>query len=214
MTASLHVFERLAAFLPEFVAQNTGLENLCLKTIGFYPGAETQPSEFSTFVQQVSRFPSITKLRLSGWNISTDTQVIHPCFHSLSTLHVSGVHSEFWRSLQLANIQIRDLRNTDINMPLLQYIASYSGLANLSLSDLYSETLPEIDGIGAFFYEVVIPKHCTSLEELHICTWHHRQWCFNEAYSNSISQCMGLRGLSISLDDSLHGMCEVTVSSP
>lgn len=208
IVAPRYVFERLSVDISELVARNRSLQSLRLENIPFYPNGDAATMmDFSTFVRDMC---PITTLQLCGWSISMDREHIHRYFHPLSTLHLQGVDSALWPSLQSAQIYISDLRNVNIDKALLDYLASYSGLVKLSLTDWHHEPLAEIDGFAQFFYEQVVVRHSDTLQDLHIETWRHRQWGFSEAHSTSISQCARLHRLSIVLDD-LASMFETTV---
>lgn len=206
------MFERLSADLSEFVARNSGLRSLRLENITHFVPKREQVSpmmNLSTFMDNIG---PIEILHLRGWDISNvNSTQIQRHFHSLSTLHLCGVDPTLWSTLQAAEIYICDLRNEDIDMPLMQYLASYSGLVKLSLADLYND--PEIAILADLFYKKVVLKHCNTLEDLDLRISSHREWCFSDACSPSILQCTKLQRLSIALDDSASTMEQTTVST-
>ncbi|KIK03195.1 hypothetical protein K443DRAFT_5612 [Laccaria amethystina LaAM-08-1] len=91
-----------------------------------------------------SAFLNITHLSLSGLFVGLDATVI-PHLRSLISLHLENIFSPrdqgpgnpglfFWLSLQLENVHLQEIVTDDVQLALIEYLTSFSGLRRLRLT--------------------------------------------------------------------------------
>ncbi|KAI5817002.1 hypothetical protein BZA77DRAFT_343991 [Pyronema omphalodes] len=94
-----------------------------------------------------------------------------------------------WPKFQAAQIKLRVLHAKGQASPeLTEYLSSFSGLQELSLSNKY-ENYPE----------VIIRKHARSLRELHILHKMDGLWIYENDIAEALKQCTALRTLVVSV---------------
>lgn len=97
--------------------------------------------------------------------------------------------------------------------PLFNYMGSYSGLEELSLSG--SVALPKepsqhsmyISHTADWFYENILPKHKNTLVKLEVMLHQDNRWCFGVNNIEAFRECRRLRSLGVSV--SLTGLDQV-----
>ncbi|EDQ98499.1 uncharacterized protein LACBIDRAFT_335910 [Laccaria bicolor S238N-H82] len=160
-------------------------------------------------------FLNITHLNLSGLFVKLDATLI-PHLRSLISLHLRNIFStedqasgnpgssteNIWSSLRLENIHLQDIVTDDVQLALIEYLTSFSGLRCLRLTyaSRYTKSPPTSDQLAIMFYERALQNHVRSLESLEIDAGYEGNWCFANHCSGIIKQCACLTSLKLSID--------------
>lgn len=154
---------------------------------------------------------NITHLNLSGLFVKLDLTLI-PHLRSLISLHLENILStedqassstgNVWSSLRLENIHLQDIVTDDIQLALIEYLTSFSGLRRLRLTQASRYTMSPLasDQLAIMFYERALQNHVHSLESLEIDANYEGKWCFANHCSGIIKQCACLTSLKLSID--------------
>jgi hypothetical protein len=170
-------------------------------------------SESST----TSVFLNITHLSLKGLFVKVDAIVL-PHLKSLVSLTTEGIFSpqdqvsgnqgavfssgNVWSVLRLEKIHLQEIVTDDVQLPLIEYLTSFSGLRRLRLNRASSYcTLPLVsDQLGIKFYERALQNHIHSLDSLEINTNFDGNWCFASHCSSIIKKCTRLTFLELPIN--------------
>jgi hypothetical protein len=163
-----------------------------------------------------SAFLNITHLSLRGLFVGLDATVI-PHLRSLISLHLENVFlprdqasgnpgtfkssKNVWLSLRLENIHLQEIVTDDVQLALIEYLTSFSGLQRLRLTQasLFLSPLAS-DQVAIEFYERALHNHVHSLESLEIDAGYEGNWCFASHCSGIIKQCAYLTSLKLSIN--------------
>ena len=123
--------------------------------------------------------------------------------HTLSrTAQYCSTTSEIWTTLREERIQLKEISTDEITPAFLEYIASYSGLKELTLAftteqedDVYTS-----EKLALKFYNEVLPMHAQSLTTLDICPMYEGKWCFGSHNAASLYLCTKLENLRIHIN--------------
>ncbi|KAF8662705.1 hypothetical protein AX16_001147 [Volvariella volvacea WC 439] len=120
-------------------------------------------------------FPRVLDLRRSPFSNLQHIEVLS----SYSVLAFDNL----WISLHASGITLRTLKAYQVSHPLVEYLASYSGLQELTIQCI--EKLPACTSKEStrLFFQTALPQHSASLTKLTISLTHHVQfisgWSFN-----------------------------------
>ncbi|TFK39631.1 hypothetical protein BDQ12DRAFT_734951 [Crucibulum laeve] len=189
---------------------------------GVFSSDETSPSlqEFLSRVPKEIVLP-ITHLNVRCLRVSFDDEVIRhfrslksfKIGHNLSKLLIGSTFDQIWNSFQTEHIHLEEIHVniTDISSTLIDYLASYSGLKKISVSnvDLLWYLAIDYEQSASDFYARVMPKHCESLESLELRPTIPGAWCFSDSLSPDFELCQRLKELAVTLDFSASNMDDV-----
>ena len=158
-----------------------------------------------------SAFLKITHLTLSGLVVKLDaTLILH--LRSLISLHIENIGDQasgnpgsssgnIWSSLRLENIHLQEIVTDEVQLTLIEYLTSFSGLRCLRLTraSRYTMTPLESDQLAITFYGRALQNHVHSLESLEIDARYEGKWCFADHCSGIIKQCACLTSLKLSI---------------
>ncbi len=134
---------------------------------------------------------------------------LRPHIGSLSTFVASesiDVPADFWSVLISQQVILQTLSVHRVDRALLDYLSSYAGLVDLTLSsgpltnDVESQTLADT------FYQSVLPKHGTTLKSLLLSTPHDGPWCLGDLHVDRVIACNHLSFLCIAIGSSEDNM--------
>ena len=161
-----------------------------------------------------SAFLNITHLSLSRLFVKLDSTLI-PHLRSLISLHIENIFStkdqvsvnpgsstgNIWSSLRLENIHLQEIVTDEVQLTLIEYLTSFSGLRRLRLTraSRYTMTPLESDQLAITFYGRALQNHVHSLESLEIDARYEGKWCFADHCSGIIKQCACLTSLKLSI---------------
>ncbi|KAJ7583863.1 hypothetical protein C8J56DRAFT_1027964 [Mycena floridula] len=175
---------------PPLSAIQTSLKQLLPQLVSLTlfedPGGEC---DFSILFDSPFEVFRLNTLSLSGWALGP---LAAPRLRSLNTLDLRRIHSTpistFWSILVSEGVLLRDLRASEVDDSLLEYLSSYAGLQKFYLTGID----PTKHGLIAN----ILFRHSESLLELTIkCTI---PWRVDEpATMHSIALCKNLRSLHI-----------------
>lgn len=103
-------------------------------------------------------------------------------------------------------MRLKKLHTAAASAEMIEYLASYSGLESIVLTDTHSDTTgsrihdSEEDILARRFYSEILPAHASSLVELDVQASFEGPWCFSDHAVPALSKCQRLRTLSISMD--------------
>ncbi|KIJ90274.1 hypothetical protein K443DRAFT_660925 [Laccaria amethystina LaAM-08-1] len=150
-------------------------------------------------------------------SLSLDATVL-PHLRSLISLTTEGIFSpqdqvsgnqgagfssgNVWSVLQLEKIHLQEIVTDDVQLGLIEYLASFSGLRRLRLTQAPSyRTLPQMsDQLAIKFYEQALQNHIHSLDSLKINTNYEGNWSFTSHCSSIIKKCTRLTFLKLSIN--------------
>ena len=174
-------------------------------------------SNLNDFLLEISKssvFLKITHLTLKGLFVKLDATVL-PHLRSVISLTTEGVHSpqdqvsgNIWSVLRLEKIHLQEIVTDDVQLALIEYLASFSGLRRLKLTEAPSYgTPPQVsDELASKFYERALQDHIHSLDSLEINTNYEGNWSFANHWSSIIKKCTRLTLLKLSINS--EGMAE------
>jgi hypothetical protein len=172
---------------------------------------------FDDFLSETpdSAFLNITHLSLSGLFVGLDATVI-PHLRSLISLHIKNIFSpsgqasgnpgpssgNVWPSLRLENVYLQEIVTDDVQLALIEYLASFSGLRRLRLTQAsrYCTSPLASDQLAIEFYGRALQNHVHSLESLEIDASYEGNWCFASHCSDIIKRCACLTSLKLSIN--------------
>ena len=173
---------------------------------------------FSDFLSETpgSAFLTITHLSLSGLFVGPDATFI-PHLRCLISLHIKNICSppdqasgnlgpssaaDVWSSLRLENIHLQEIVTDYVQLALINYLTSFSGLRRLRLTQAswYRMSPLECDQLAIDFYGRALQNHVHSLESLEIDASYEGNWCFAGHCSGIIQQCARLTSLKLSIN--------------
>ena len=157
---------------------------------------------------------------MKGLFVKLDATVL-PHLRSLISLTTQGIFSpqdqvlgnqgagfssgNVWSVLQLEKIHLQEIVTDDIQSALIEYLASFSGVRSLRLTQAPSYCmLPQVsDELAIKFYEWALQNHIHSLDSLKINTNYERNWAFVSHCSSIIKKftCLTFIKLSINSED-------------
>ncbi|KAF5362860.1 hypothetical protein D9758_007028 [Tetrapyrgos nigripes] len=141
----------------------------------------------------------ITHLSLGGW--SRQAFEIPNYFPNLTSLqlrsHYGNTLEPLFSGLQSKQIHLQRLVLDIVTEPVLDYIATYSGLEVLSLKGPKWYSQPTYNENAERFYQQILPLHNDSLVKLEMEPEFESRWCFGEDNVEAISRCRNLRVLSV-----------------
>ncbi|KAF9533841.1 hypothetical protein CPB83DRAFT_411631 [Crepidotus variabilis] len=108
---------------------------------------------------------------------------------------------DLWRAMQAANIQLRSLSVDDMSPRLLEYLASFTGLYNLTLSPLPTNHIMGFgdntqEEMAVFFFNNVTMRHSRTLSHLAIAG-KMPCWSINNHNIFALARCQSLTSLAI-----------------
>ena len=165
-------------------------------------------NDFFLEISKSSMFLKITHLTLKGLFVKLDATVL-PHLRSVISLTTEGVHSpqdqvsgNIWSVLRLEKIHLQEIVTDDVQLALIEYLASFSGLRRLRLTEAPSYcTLPQVsDELAIKFYERALQDHVHSLDSLEINTNYEGNWSFASHWSSIIKKCTRLTFLKLSIN--------------
>ena len=203
------------------VARFIGLSQPKLKTLIIavqQSYANQNTPKFNDFLSETpgSAFLNITHLSLSGLFVELDATFI-PHFRSLISLHIKNIFSPadqasgnpepcsanvtVWSSLRLENIYLQEIVTDYVQIALIEYLTSFSGLRRLRLTHASRHDIPPLvsDQLATEFYGRALRNHVHSLESLEINAKDEGNWCFASHCSGIIKQCACLTSLKLSV---------------
>ena len=178
------------------------------------------PPNLNDFLSETSKssvFLKLTHLTLKGLFVKLDATVL-PHLRSLISLTTQGVFSpqdqvsgnrgagfssgNIWWVLRLEKIHLQEIVTDDVQLALIEYLASFSGLRRLRLTEAPSYgTLPQVsDELAIKFYERALQDHVHSLDSLEINTNYEGNWSFASHWSSIIKKCTRLAFLKLSIN--------------
>ncbi|KAJ7583876.1 hypothetical protein C8J56DRAFT_194250 [Mycena floridula] len=169
------------------------LPQLVSLTLFENPGGEW---DFSILFDSSCQVFPLATLSLRGWALGP---LAASRLRSLTTLDLCGIDSTptstFWSILASEGIFLRDLRASEVDDSLLEYLSFYAGLQKLYLIQFRSLDLTR-ESPWPGFITTILSRHFESLLELTIrCTI---PWPVNQsATMKSIALCKNLRSLHI-----------------
>ncbi|KAK7464800.1 hypothetical protein VKT23_006006 [Stygiomarasmius scandens] len=146
---------------------------------------------------------SITHLSIGGWSVDILPEIPTE-FPNLSSLSIrigrrSGHRLRtLFEGLIFHQIHLRCLVSDKFTDPMLDYIASYSGLEVLSFTgpNWYGDR-PEYNRTADRFYSDILPLHQDTLVKLEVLPAFEGKWCLGEDNLAAIAGCSKLRYLGI-----------------
>ena len=168
-------------------------------------------SNLNDFLLEISKssvFLKITHLTLKGLFVKLDATVL-PHLRSVISLTTEGVLSpqdqvsgNIWSVLRLEKIHLQEIVTDDVQLALIEYLASFSGLRRLKLTEAPSYgTPPQVsDELASKFYERALQDHIHSLDSLEINTNYEGNWSFANHCSSIIKKCTRLTLLKLSIN--------------
>ena len=168
-------------------------------------------SNLNDFLLEISKssvFLKITHLTLKGLFVKLDATVL-PHLRSMISLTTEGVLSpqdqvsgNIWSVLRLGKIHLQEIVTDDVQLALIEYLASFSGLRRLKLTEAPSYgTPPQVsDELASKFYERALQDHIHSLDSLEINTNYEGNWSFANHCSSIIKKCTRLTLLKLSIN--------------
>ncbi|KAF8662703.1 hypothetical protein AX16_001145 [Volvariella volvacea WC 439] len=154
--------------LQGLIRNNSGLQVLDLQKgcgIEFSDAAELFLSDDERHLS------SLQKLTVSGVRFSPTLKTQSFPFARLQHLEVPSIYSilsldHFWPSLQTAGAKLKILKTHQVSLSLVAYLASYSGLQQLTIKDIESLPTCTDSEVPAMFFNDALPRHGASLKEL------------------------------------------------
>lgn len=181
--------EDVYRYTAELIKKSPDLECLCLR----------QTSNLQCLLSEIldgSQHLRLQKLKLEGWSGHLNVTSF-PHLHHLSSLSFPAMRENqppvLINDLRESRILVRAIEAGSVAPELLDYLASYSGLERLCLTNFGARL-----GID-HFYQNILPCHSAFLKNLSI---HHQprfSVAFNEIAASSISACRSLEHLSLSV---------------
>ena len=197
------------------VARFIGWSQPKLKTLMITDHRSARPN-FNDFLSETpdSVFLNITHLSLSGLFVGPDTLIPH--FRSLISVHIKNIFSpqddqasgnpgpssgNVWSSLRLEHKHLQEIVTDDVQLALIEYLTSFSGLRSFRLTQAsrYTMTPLESDQLAIEFYGRALQNHVHSLESLEINA-NYGDWSFASHCSSIIKQCACLTSLKLSIN--------------
>ncbi|KAJ7583859.1 hypothetical protein C8J56DRAFT_193856 [Mycena floridula] len=182
---------------PPLSAIQTSLKQLLPQLVSLTlfedPGGER---DFSILFDSASEVFRLNTLSLRGWALGP---LAASRLRSLNTLDLRRIHSTpistFWSILASEGVLLRDLRASEVEDSLLEYLSSYAGLQKLYLIQSRGLDLTR-ESSWPRFITTVLSRHFESLLELTIrCTI---PWPVDQSVTmKSIALCKNLRSLHI-----------------
>ena len=181
---------------------------------------QTHAPNVNDYLSETSKssvFLNITHLSLKELSVKLDATVL-PHLRSLISLtterilspqdQVSGNQSagfsseNIWSVLRLEKIHLQEIVTDDVQLALIEYLASFSGLRRLKLTEAPSYcTPPQVsDELASKFYERALQDHIHSLDSLEINTNYEGNWSFANHCSSIIKKCTRLTLLKLSIN--------------
>ncbi|KAF9040451.1 hypothetical protein BDZ89DRAFT_1060532, partial [Hymenopellis radicata] len=136
-----------------------------------------------------------------------------PHIGSLSTFVASesiDVPVDFWSVLASQQVILQTLSVHRVDRALLDYLSSYAGLVDLTLSSGPLENGVESRSLADTFYQSVLLKHAPTLKSLRLSTPHDGPWCLGDLHVDHVIACNHLSFLRVAIGSSE----ENTVSDP
>lgn len=109
-----------------------------------------------------------------------------------------GAH-DIWKPLHSGAVNLRHLDVGEVDVAVVDYLASLSGLETLRIASSSENTDKIPDAIAYRFFTTVLPRHANSLKELYILVPPGNTLCFQTDYSNLLLRCEMLDSLSLSI---------------
>ncbi|TFK73132.1 hypothetical protein BDN72DRAFT_876034 [Pluteus cervinus] len=104
----------------------------------------------------------------------------------------------FWKDFDALPLEHLSLGYVD--HATLRYIAAHPRMRTISFSDIDNSRRALVDHLASTFYEDVLPKHVSILENLRIQARYSSLWAFGAHNKSIISQCQNLRTLQLCWD--------------
>ncbi|KAF8993283.1 hypothetical protein BDQ17DRAFT_1312394 [Cyathus striatus] len=200
-------------FLTDTVANSPELREVELHS-GFYSADDD--SDAPTLHQLFENIPqdrtsNIQRLSLTCWRTLLDPQTI-PHLHHLKSLQIDhNLHTvnfgssmlDIWSSLRRERIHLEEIRLNlvDVENGLIDYLASYSGLKQLLLTNFecrWSDP-KDVKQIAKQFFAIALYPHVESLEILKLYPYTENDWCVDSNNAPAILQCKWLKELHIAI---------------
>ncbi|KAF5366401.1 hypothetical protein D9758_009794 [Tetrapyrgos nigripes] len=149
------------------------------------------------------RTQTLVRLTMGGWQLN-DIAPLVPHFRSLRYLKLTQNNPfNFWVTMQTERILLREVIVRDVDETLLDYLQSYSGLTSFEVS-CPGEGLYQYDhnAFSKEFYEIILPKHRSSLNSLLFGSSTEEAWYFNPEYAGCLRQCEALEEYTVQVEAS------------
>ena len=109
--------------------------------------------------------------------------------------------------MRLEKIHLQEIIRDDVQLPLFEYLTSFSGLRRLRLIEASYHTMSLLSGqLAIKFYKRALRNHLHSLDSLDIDVFSEGNWCFASHCSGIIKECTRLTLLKLSINS--EGMAE------
>lgn len=147
--------------------------------------------------------PRLESLQVEGWHLtSLHNFPVH--LRSLSCLRMTDQFSsethlpqEFWNLLRTERVKLKVLEINHVNEAQVAYLASYSGLEELTYPSLHRTFSVDPESCADSVFGTVLPMHFMTLTSLAIRPRYAGRWCVEEHNLRVLSQCSHLRFLSL-----------------
>lgn len=161
-------------------------------------------------------FLKITHLTLKGLPVKLDATVLSH-LRSLISLTTDVTFSppdqvsdnqgagfssgDVWSVLWFEKIHLQEIITDVVQSALIEYLASFSGLRRLILTETPYDMPPQVsDQLALKFYEQALQNHVHSLDALEINTNYEGKWSFASHCSSIIIKCTRLTFLKLSIN--------------
>ncbi|TFK71982.1 hypothetical protein BDN72DRAFT_957701 [Pluteus cervinus] len=119
------------------------------------------------FTSQLSDLRSITMEGLSTWGI--ETLLPAPSFQNLRHVNIMSSYQyhpvdPLWASMKAAGTILETLVTAQISSSLIDFLASFSGLRNLKIDDIITDSSCSSPKITSSFFDLALPRHFSTLE--------------------------------------------------
>ncbi|KAJ6449677.1 hypothetical protein C8R45DRAFT_144428 [Mycena sanguinolenta] len=154
----------LSRSLSRVVSQNPGLRSLHLQTTTRHWGHPPLNS-FAELFHTVKQPLQLTELRMVRCSLRVDHSLL-PHLRFLRCLWLFGGDTSLWDRLREEGIRLSEICTDWITEGLLEYLSSYSGLEQLTVTCADAETAEESNRRTDKFFNNALPHHAQSLVSL------------------------------------------------
>ncbi|KAJ3774865.1 hypothetical protein FB446DRAFT_727466 [Lentinula raphanica] len=129
----------------------------------------------------VVNIPRIIHGNLTSLDLGETMEYINTEFDNAQYFTREDAFNSLWDALRLENIHLRNLAVPfRITAPLLEYLASYSGLDSLAFKGNRDWSIGDCFDLAPQFYQHVLPMHRNTLTKLSLSPEFEDKWCFGQ----------------------------------